>query len=156
MRGTKEYACPRDMTPPLVNGKSFSAFDAHSVVVSDHVFYGLCTQRKMEKRTYPGIDDFTFDQEVFRVECYSQDGELLRGFLKGVHDRNRPHWEFGSVSGYLLRAEWVIAKDVLFGSDKYGFPGVQKGNNVLMRMVGDNSQMGKREVTYFFEPVITI
>lgn len=142
------------------NKKNLTPFDAHSVIVSDRVFYALCTQRRTEKRKYssPFMSDFDFsyDEESYRVECYNKSSDMLKGFLKNINDRDRPFWEYLDASDDLIHAESRISNDILKGSREYGFPGINEGDNLLVRVVGDNKRMGKPTVTYFFEPVITI
>lgn len=119
--------------------------DAHQVLMSDKVFYGVCTSRREEKRSLEFNDggQDTYTQDTIRVRGYNKDKLPIEGILK---------WHTGRGGNFLMK----VSRDILDGSERHGIPKVEEGSRLLIRTVSDNSHLGKAHVTYFFEPVITL
>lgn len=137
-----------------------ASFEAHNVVASNNILYALCTENSV--KTIPAetrnpifsLFDEPADstERSCRVFGYDMSGQLLRGFLKPADIRRSSVWNQITPTS----AERIISQDIIEGSTRHGFPGIKEGDHVLVRVVGDNSQMARPTVTYFFEPVITI
>jgi hypothetical protein len=150
------YTERKTFTKPEAKLPDLSMADAHSVVFSDRVFYGLVTKNAVEM-THDKYLDFDYEHRVTRVFGYNRSGEKLVGFLNTVSDRNRPRWESWRYPHDLFHAEMLISTDIIRGSKRFCTEGLTEGQRVLIRKIADNSHLcGRNSVTHFFEPVVTL
>jgi hypothetical protein len=135
-------------------GPELRVDEAHEVLKSDRVVYAVCTDRRIRKREFSSID-CCFEETEIRMTGYKTDGTPVFGFLKGSNCRQRPIWE-DYVDQSELRGEEFETYRLIMGFEKHSYHGIQVGERMIVRLVGDNSHKQKDTVTYFMEPVITL
>jgi hypothetical protein len=124
--------------------------EAHHVVKSDNVFWGQCTSRKVD--VFSGVYFWKSPAAI----TYGLDNQLMRGYVEPVDfrfsDGSTDTWSPSSIEdAYRSQKERSLTSALVNGSREYGFRQLLPGDNMLLRLKGDN---GKG--THFFEPVINL
>ncbi|MCF7861527.1 hypothetical protein K9M79_04755 [Candidatus Woesearchaeota archaeon] len=145
-------AVATDLEPGMyrLSEPKLTAEKAHAVVKSDNIFWGQCTSRKVE-----AYGDANFWKSPAAI-TYDSKKNLMRGYIEPVDLRfpsgSADTWCLPFVEDSCLsQTEQSLTSALIDGSREYGFVQLLPGDNMLLRVKGNNGRG-----TNFYEPVINL